>query len=64
MVTQFLFQLCARFSWVFRQLRETERARVAQTFEAIRVSCALQQSFGWAMNVPGYRSSGAALGVD
>ena len=46
---------------VFRQLRETVRARVAQGGAAIRARCAYLQWFDWAMNVHGCRSSGAAL---
>jgi len=61
MVRQFLFQLCAGFGSVFRQLRETVRARVAQAGAATRAGCAHSSGSVWAMNVHGYRSSGAAL---
>ena len=61
MMTQFLSQLCAHFGSVFRQLHEVVPARVAQGGAAIRAGCGAQQWFGWAMNVPWYRSSGAAL---
>ncbi len=60
-VMQFLLELCAHFGSVFRQLREIVRARVAQgSCGDTHGLCALQW-FGWAMDVPGCRSSGAAL---
>ena len=40
---------------------ETVLAQVAQTGAAIRAGCAHISGSVWAMNVPGYRSSGAAL---
>ena len=61
MMTQFLLQLGAHFGSVFRQLGEIVRAQVAQGGAAIRAGCAHSSGSVWAMNVPGYRSSGAAL---
>jgi hypothetical protein len=61
MVTQFLLLLSARSSLVLRQLREIVRARVAQAGAATRAGCAHSSGAVWAMNVHGYRSSGAAL---
>ena len=40
---------------------ETVRAQVAQAGAATRAGCAHSSGSVWAMNVPGYRSSGAAL---
>ena len=58
---QFLLQLRTYFGSVFRQLREAVRAQVAQAGAAICAGCARSSGSVWAMNVPGYRSSGAAL---
>ena len=46
---------------MFRQLREAVRAQAAQTGAATRAGCAHNSDSVWAMNVPDYRSSGAAL---
>ena len=61
MMTQFLYVLSARSGLVFRQLREAVRAQVAQAGAATRAGCAHGSGPVWAMNVPGYRSSGVAL---
>ncbi len=61
MMTQFSYLLSARSGLVFRKLREIVRARVAQRGAAVRAGCAYRSGSVWAMNVHGYRSSGAAL---
>jgi len=60
-MTQFLLQLCAHFGSVFLHFDETVRAQVAQAGAATRAGCAHSSGSVWAMNVPGYGSSGAAL---
>ena len=61
MMTQFLYRLSCSFRLGVAAVGRKVRAQVAQAGAAVRAGCAYRKGLVWAMNVPGYRSSGAAL---